>query len=195
MNDPPVPHMQPNQNHNMMSWNSVVSGNQYGVKATVRDDDITTKQQNDASSKEATEVGSKSQKPLPIFGNQQKHAVKKPTAHVKPLKCMAPNDGFTTVHNTNSRQSNNSSSSTHTGSRVSELDDFSTDLLPLPMQSNSVHVTASVIRNIVDYPTAAAVPQTKSNKKKRKKGKEQNAHIAEVSSYLQLSGFWKGFFI
>ena len=38
----------------------------------------------------SSSADNKPQKPSPIFGNQQKHGVKKPTAHVKPLKCSPP---------------------------------------------------------------------------------------------------------
>lgn len=166
----------------MMSWNSVVSGNnQYGGKSQQnngnRDSvDLDAKQPLEISAKETKEVSQKVQKPSPIFGNQQKHGVKKPTAHVKPLKCTAPTDGFTTVHN--SRQMHSGGSSTHTGSRVSELDDFTTDL-PAGIVPNTVNITANVVSNFMEYPPVTSTAPTK-NKKKKKKGKEQIGQISEV---------------
>lgn len=178
LNNPPSANSQTSaqQQQQMMSWNSVVSGNQYGGKASNRDSGeiiVSSKQPLEISTKE---VSQKPQKPSPIFGNQQKHGVKKPTAHVKPLKCTAPNDGFTTVHN--SRQTNSSNS--HMGSRVSELDDFTADL-PTPIVPNA-NVTANIVSNFVDYlPVTSAAPAKSGGKKKKKKGKEQSGQISEVS--------------
>ena len=129
-----------------------------------------------------TKEQTRPQKPSPIFGNQQKHAVKKPTAHVKPLKCTPPTDGFMTVNNSSfsssSRQQPNGN--VHTGSRVSELDDFNIDL-PLAGVSN-INLTANVVRSYVEYPSVsqAATTTTGKNKKKKKKGKEQGGLISEV---------------
>lgn len=179
-----------NQQHqHMMSWNSVVSGNQYGKSPTASTtrDIMEPCSVNTASGKETKEQ-TRPQKPSPIFGNHQKHAVKKPTAHVKPLKCTPPTDGFMTVNSSTSishRQQINGSA--HTGSRVSELDDFSIDL-PLAGASN-INLTANVVRSFVEYPPVnqTSTVTSSKNKKKKKKGKEQGGLISEVIVGLSTS--------
>ena len=206
----------------MMSWNSVVSGSnnnqqqQYGKSPTGRDlmepctVNTNFSQQQTAPKEGVTSTNAKEnkpQKPSPIFGNQQKHAVKKPTAHVKPLKCHPPppaqnsvqgDGGFTTVHGNNNSTSSGRSAvggAAGSGSRVSELDDFSADLRLGGAGNNNVNknvrLTANVVSNsIVDYPPAnlahqvavnggIGVQATKSKKKKNKKAKDQTG-IPEV---------------
>lgn len=150
-------------NH-MTSWNTIVSGNQ----SKSDNKQLPTNQQPlSIISKEAAE--SKPQKPSPIFGSQQKHGIKKPTAHVKPLKCHPIDGGFTTV------QSSRQGLVVQAGSRVSELDDFSADFLS-GSSSSSNH------NNLTEYPPVAATNNTKSanGNKKRKKKKENVEHVSEI---------------
>jgi len=66
------------------------------------------------------------------------------------------------------------SSNASTGSRVSELDDFSADL-------SSVNLS-NVINNLTEYPLAAAtLPAKSGTKKKKRKGKDQIEQVTEVT--------------
>ena len=188
----------PSSNH-LTSWNTIVSGSQPAAKVavakSVEPESATSKilplnQQPPAQAHQQVPlqgtdtVDIQQQKP-PIFGNQQKQQIKqKPTATVKPLK---PLDGFTTVQSnrqtSQSQQTTAPSTSTtsqsgsnaSTGSRVSELDDFSADL---PSASN----LTSVINMNQEYPLASATipPKTTGAKKKKKKGKDQVEQVGEV---------------
>ena len=67
-------------------------------------------------------------------------------------------------------------SNASTGSRVSELDDFSADIPSAPSISSVLNM------NPQEYPlaTATVAPKSSGAKKKKKKGKEQVEHGAEV---------------
>ena len=226
LNAASTPPQQTSQHHHhLMSWNSVVSGSnnqqQFGKSPTGRELMEPCTVNTNLSQQIATNEGvtstnakeNKPQKPSPIFGNQQKHAVKKPTAHVKPLKANPPppaqhsaqEDGFTTVHgNNNSAASGRSATggAAGSGSRVSELDDFSADLrVGSNNVSKNIRLTANVVSNsIVDYPPAhlaqqvavndvgAGIQATKSKKKKNKKAKDQTG-LSEVVTCLYLYVF------
>lgn len=92
------------------------------------------------------------------------------------MKCNPTLDGFTTVQN--SRQVSSqpiaiATSTASTGSRVSELDDFSADL-PVDMPNN--------MNNLSEYPMVAASLLTKNTtKKKKRKGKDQIEQITEIT--------------
>ena len=178
----------------LTSWNTIVSGNQ--AKQQTKEDDKaqTSPQQQQPLQilvKENTEPTTAPQK-SPIFGSQQKQSIKqKPTATVKPLKCNPSLDGFTTVQGSRSINSQPpvvASNAASTGSRVSELDDFSADL-PANMPS--------VINNLTDYPlVAATMPVKTGSKKKKRKGKDQIEQLPEVQySYFLCSCFYRMIFL
>lgn len=148
------------------SWNAIVSGNQPAKQSAKQEEAFGMKDRRPLSVSAKESVENKPQKPSPIFGSQHKQAIKKPTAHVKPLKCN--NDGFTTVHSSR-QQSHTQSADTHTGSRVSELDDFSTDF---PIPAGNINTT--------DYPVAGTTSSKAGAKKKKKKNKEPVEQISEV---------------
>ena len=184
----------PNSNH-LPSWNTIVSGSQPpgkgpGTKSTEPEPASDSSQQPQQVSGQPQPLQASEtldiplQKP-PIFCSQQKQQIKqKPTATVKPLK---PLDGFTTVQSnrpTNGLQqpatpSNTSSiqagSNASTGSRVSELDDFSADLPSAANLNNVININQ-------EFPLASATtpPKTTGAKKKKKKGKDQVEQVAEV---------------
>ncbi|XP_057297826.1 uncharacterized protein LOC130628825 [Hydractinia symbiolongicarpus] len=147
------------------SWNAIVSGNQPAKQSAKQEEAFGMKDRRPLSVSAKENVENKPQKPSPIFGCQHKQAIKKPTAHVKPLKCN--NDGFTTVHSSR-QQSHTQSVDTHTGSRVSELDDFSTDF---PIPAGNINTT--------DYPVAMTSSKAGA-KKKKKKNKEPVEQISEL---------------
>jgi len=163
---------------NVMSWNNVVSGNQFGKSPTIGRGDLMEPCTVNTKEIHKDPSSVKSQKPSPIFGNQQKHAVKKPTAHVKPLKCNPP--AALDV------QTPSASVNVNTGSRVSELDDFSADLpVAAAIPHRNLNMTANVVSNsFVDYPPVAAqvsgVSGSGKSKKKKKKGKDQVGLVSEV---------------
>ena len=177
----------------MTSWNTIVSGNQ---AKTIENPTSSTKRQQLVhshpqpsssqpllvTSKDQPSNETKPQKVSPIFGNQQKHAVKKPTAHVKPLKNVQV-DGFTTVQHF-SRQGQQLQQAT--GSRVSELDDFSTDLVTRAAVTGQ---SSQSLINIQEYPPVVSSSQSKvntsstsGNKKRKKKGKDNMEPISEVTN-------------
>ena len=192
---------------NLTSWNTIVSGSQSNSsKLTVLkpaeqpEPTLGNRQQQQQHGSEPVDIPHQKQ---PIFGGQQKQNNKqKPTATVKPLK---PLDGFTTVQN--NRQTSNQQqsvptppaptpppavvvttpinvpSNASTGSRVSELDDFSADIPSAPSISSVLNM------NPQEYPlaTATVAPKSSGAKKKKKKGKEQVEHGAEVVILLLFS--------
>lgn len=175
----------------MTSWNTIVSGNQAKI---IENPTSCTKRQQlvhshpqafspqllSVTSKDQPSNETKPQKVSPIFGSQQKHAIKKPTAHVKPLKNIQV-DGFTTVQHF-SRQGQQLQQAT--GSRVSELDDFSTDLVTRAAVTGQ---SSQSLINIQEYPPVVSSTQSKANtsgtsgnKKRKKKGKDNIEPISEV---------------
>ena len=172
-----MPPVAPNSNP-LTSWNTIVSGNQSAKGQSKADDDNSMHKVQQPLQILVKETPEPTPQKSPIFGSQQKQSIKqKPTATVKPLKCNAPLDGFTTVQN--SRQLNTpsaaASSTASTGSRVSELDDFSADLSPANMPN--------VLNNLSEYPlVAATLPAKSATKKKKRKGKDQIEQLSEVSS-------------
>jgi hypothetical protein len=196
----------PPPNHLTSSWNTIVSGNQPTAKTAKPT--ATADPELVAANKPQQPPLAQLQQPLqqaasepvdiplqkqPIFGGQQKQNIKqKPTATVKPLK---PVDGFTTVQGNRQTSSSqvqqaatppsaptphNTISNASTGSRVSELDDFSADL---PSAAN----VSNVINMNQEYPlaTATVAPKTSGAKKKKRKGKDQVEPVAEVCSFTQ----------
>ena len=124
------------------------------------------------------------QKPSPIFGHQKKAVTKKPTAHVKP-HVKSNTDGFTTMQASRQPttvQTGPKPAAPSSGSRVSELDDFSADI-PAGPQACKVEPVADATSSSASNLGSSAPANTSSKSKKRKK---KNKEVAESGTEVIL---------